>query len=84
MNLLQMVDELRVTLENLIGREYADAIYNEVKAEANLYDICCEIERMHCFVRLAAAGCDPTHMLIAAKEQLENHYLNMLWRIKHE
>lgn len=84
MNKLQQIDELRTSLEKLIGRNFADEIYNEVKAESNLYGIDREIERLHSFVQLAAAGCDPTHLLIAAKEQSENHYLTMLWVRKHE
>lgn len=78
MNRLQKIDELRTMLENLIGRKYADEIYNEIKAEANVYGIDQEITRLERFVELAAAGCNPTHLVVAAREREENLYLYMM------
>ena len=78
MNRSQKIDELRTTLEKLIGRKYADEIYNEVKAEANVYGSDQEIIRIERFVELAGAGCNPIHLVIAAREHKENLYLYMM------
>ena len=70
-----LYQEQLTQLEICIGEEYAWKIHQEVKAEANAYNLITATQRLNNFVRLAAYGFPAEHLLKAAMDHNENDLL---------
>lgn len=74
----QMLDELITRLYQIIGEDEANLIINEVKAEANIYGMLTEIERMHRIISILLKGIPVSSIMPFIRNQQENILLYTL------
>lgn len=74
----QTWDELITRLYQIIGEDEANLIINEVKAEANIYDMLTAIERMHRIISILLKGIPVSSIMPFIRNQEEDILLSML------
>lgn len=75
---LRDIDELRTQLAALIGWDDMRKLYDEIKAEANLYGLDGEIERLKSFVTLALTGMPFDDLFFLACNRDETYAMLMM------